>query len=419
MPTIMEIGEVQGLLTILPESTACRAEGIAFFALALGTLALCALQGRTGSPAGPGTWVLAAGAIAMPFRFYRLLPYAGMILAGVALKGLGALARGRPDGAAAETRPVWRRALAAGVCVLVLAPAVWYAARDPRFQFGLGVAPRMFPEGAARFIQRADVRGPIYNDINFGHYLLWSLFPRHKVFIHLGFWNSVADDRLVARYSDSARDPAIFEALVREYGVELLVLPNRQAKWRFSGMPWPFVAADPRWALVYWDEMASVYARRDGANTWLIAAHEFRATHFAEDLSYLDGLAHDPEAFRAAAAELRRAVSEDRVNVWALFSLAVLLKARGRDLEEALEALEVAQGHGILDATVLGWKAEILARLGRAKAAEAAAREALRMDPANAIARFVLADLRARADDGENAGRVHTDGLDRPWVIGP
>jgi len=420
MPTIGQIGEVQGLLMFLSECTACRAEGIAFFALALGTLGLCALQARSGGPVGPGTWVLAAGAIAMPLRFYRLLPYAAVILAAVALKGLGALARARPRAGFNGDRPLRQRALAVGVCVMVLAPATWLAARDPRFQFGLGVAPRMFPEGAARFILSADARGPFFNDLNLGNYLLWSLFPRHQVFLHAAFWDSVSDDGLVARYLDSVQDPQIFEALVREYRVQILLLPSRPDILGYSTPPWPFVAADRRWALIYWDEVASVYARRGGANAGLIAAHEFRLTHYAPNPTYLLGLAYDADLFQAAAAELRRAVREDPENLAASLSLAFLLKARGQDLEEALGALEVAERGGIRPAKVLVWKAEILARLGRGAAAEAAAKEALRLDPADVTAHSVLADLKTRSDDRGGAGaKLHADEPDGLRWIGP
>jgi hypothetical protein len=412
MPTVRQIEEVQGLLTVLRGCTACRAEAIALFVLAVGTLVVCALRRRSGTAVGPGTWGLAAGAIAMPIAFYRLLPYAGMILAAVALKGLGVLAAARPGEAAAARRPAWRRVLAGGVCVVLLALGAFSVARDPRFQFGLGVTPRKFPEGAARFILSANAQGPLLNDLNIGTYLLWSLFPRHRVFAHAAFWDSVSDDRLIARYMASARAPGIFEVLVREYRVQLLVLQNHLPLSRV-------VATDRRWALVYWDEVASVYARRDGANAGLITAHEFRLTEFAANLGYLLVLAQDAGAFQAAAGELRRAVREDRGNAAASLSLAVLLKARGQDLEEALEALEVAQRYGFRHPNALAWKAEILARLGRWPAAAAAARETLRRDPANAAANLVLADLRAWAGESEDAERAPTDGLDGPWVIGP
>ena len=415
MPTIRQINEVQGLLTILRRYAFAHAEAeaIAYLALALGTLAVCALQVRSRRSPGPGTWVLTAGAVAMPLMVYRLLPYAGMILATVALKGLGELWRARPGEAVMGSRPGEAARIGAGVCALLLVLAAICVARDPWFHIGLGVTPRVFPEGAARFIVRTNARGPIFNSLDLGNYLLWSLFPRHRVFVHAAFWDSVSDDQLIARYLASAWDPAIFEGLVQEYRFDLLVLPNRPPQW-------PFVATDRRWALIYWDDVASVYARRDGVNAGLIASHELHATHFADDLSYLSGLAYDPDSFQAAAGELRRAVREDGTNLAAGVSLAYLLKARGQDLEEALDVLRVAQRGGFRHPTAIAWKAEILARLGRGAAAEAAARSALRMDPANVTARFVLADLRARAGAGGGAeGEGKAGNPERFWVIGP
>jgi tetratricopeptide (TPR) repeat protein len=372
----------------------CLEEGIAFLVLAGGTLAACALGARAGRGAGPGTWLLAAGAAAAPFAVYRLLPYAGLILAAVALRGLGDLASAAPLGAGPRLRPV----LAQGAAVLLLAFTAFHAAAGWRFPFGLGVAPVTFPEGAARFILRAGAQGPLFNSLDLGSYLLWALYPRHRVFIHSAIWDSLSDDGLVARTLRSARDPAAFDALAREYRIELLVLPNRYASWGF-------VAADPRWALIYWDEVASVYARREGANADLIAAREFRETRYSPDLSYLLGAAQDPGRSAAAAGELRRAAREDPENLAARLSLAFLLKARGEDLAEALAAVEAAERRGLRGATLLTWKAEILTGLGRAGEAEAAAQEALRVDPEARTARLVLAGLRARAGDREGAAR--------------
>jgi predicted Zn-dependent protease len=81
------------------------------------------------------------------------------------------------------------------------------------------------------------------------------------------------------------------------------------------------------------------------------------------------------------------------------------LKTRGQDLAEALAAVEAAERRGLRGATLLTWKAEILAGLGRAGEAETAAREALRVDPEARTARLVLAGLRARAGDGQGAAR--------------
>jgi len=293
------------------------------------------------------------------------------------------------------------------VTIFLVAFPTYMVLRDSRIPFGLGVTPNLFPEGAARFILAADARGPIFNELFLGGYLLWALHPRHQLFVHPNFWHSAFDDRLVARIFRAEQDPATFDALTHEYRIELLVLPN-------GGPGWGFVAADPRWALLAWDRVASVYARRGGANAALIAAHEDRLTHYAADLSYLLPLAQDPARFAAAAAELRRAVREDPANQAAALSLAFLLKARGQDLPEALAAVEAAERQGLRDATLLTWKAELLAALGRPAEAEAAAHAALRLDARARAPHLVLADLRARAGDRAGAAEILRALLARP-----
>ncbi len=398
MPAVWEIDELHGLVAILRVCTGCLEEGIAFLVLALGTLALCAYRGRAGGRVGPGTWLLAIGAAVVPLLVYRFLPYAGLVLAAVALRELGDRRDPVPGVSRGASHAVGGPGATPGVAALLLAVAVFMGVRGSRFPFGLGVATDIFPQGAATFILRADAQGPLLNSFELGSYLLWALFPKRQVFIHTDVWHSVSDDRFIARFFRSARDPATFEALVAEYGIELLVLENRLPSWRF-------VAADPRWALTYWDQVASVYARRGGANAPLIATREFRVTRYSEDLRYLWDVARDPERFSIGVGELRRAVREEPQNRATRVSLAFLLLARGQELEEALPHVQVAQRLGQRSARVLSLKAGILLGMGRAAEAEAVAREPIRIEPGAWGARLLLADLRARAGDREDAAR--------------
>ncbi len=406
-PTLAEIEEVQGLITNIRGGTAGLQEGIALLVLGLGAIVVCLWRRAAGQWVGPGTWSLVALALGAPFVVYRFLPYAGLMLSAVALQALGALAAAGPEGTEAEPHLGGSPRPVTGVAVLLLGLTVFQGVRGSAVPFGLGVAPNLFPEGAARFIVATDARGPLFNSADFGGYLLYALYPRHRVFMHSDYQNSIASDQLVQRFYQSEKDPGAFDALVREYRIELLVLQNNLPSWGF-------VASDPRWALIYWEQVASVYARRGGANAALIAAHEFRVTRYAADLSYLLRAAQDPGLFATGAAELRRAAAEDPENMAARLSLAFLLKARGQDLPEALAAVEAAEGRGLRDATLLTWKAEILAGLGREGDAEAAAHEALRANPAARAARLVLADLRARAGDPAGAARILRDLLNMP-----
>jgi hypothetical protein len=397
MPTISQLEEFQKLPVAMSLCTWCLEEGIAFVVLSLAALAVCLVRMKRGGAVGPGSWALVLGSGAVPFvLYYRLLPYCALILAAVAMQGIGALSQAQPEDPGRRSDLLARPAATASLAVFLLAFLTYMLLREGRLPFGLGVTPNLFPEGAARFIQTADARGPLFNDLAFGGYLLWSLFPRHRVFIHSDYWHSASDDQLIARLFRSEQDPATFGALMAQYQIELIVIPNKEAAWQF-------LAADPRWALLYWDQVASVYARRGGANAALIAAAELRLTRYAPDLSYLLPVAQDPTRFPAAAAELRRLVAEDPANRAARLSLAFLLKAAGQALPEALAQVEAVQRQGLQHATLLTWRAELLARLGRPAEAEAAARAALRLTPTARAARLVLADLRAQAGDRAEA----------------
>ena len=113
--------------------------------------------------------------------------------------------------------------------------------------------------------------------------------------------------------------------------------------------------------------------------------------------------AHDPFVFTAGPDPwvIRAWLAE--VLLYGVYRLAgpavlILLKAAlfTGALALLLAAVEAAQQGGLRDATLLAWKAAILAGLGRPTEAEAVAR----------AARLVLADLRAQAGDRAEAIRL-------------
>jgi hypothetical protein len=109
-----------------------------------------------------------------------------------------------------------------------------------------------FPVGAADFIEKQEAVGPIFNDYNWGGYLIWKLYPSRRVFI---------DGR-----ADVYGDGFIFEYL-RTYGGErgwrntldrfeiqtVLVQPNSALT--------NLLREDKGWRKVFEDEQAVVFAR--------------------------------------------------------------------------------------------------------------------------------------------------------------
>jgi hypothetical protein len=180
---------------------------------------------------------LAFGAVAM----MRLSYYAAFVLVLVApeLRTLASrLPRARVLAAAAATL------LVAGLAVHVLPR---WAETNP---WTTTLSPGLFPVTEARVLARAGVHGRIYNDADWGGYLLYTLYPGSTVLSdgRITFAPDVAellkaDDRVAQR-------PAVAEAALQRYGVDLLV--------RRRGV----FPETPAWELLLRGPTADVWSRR-------------------------------------------------------------------------------------------------------------------------------------------------------------
>jgi hypothetical protein len=128
---------------------------------------------------------------------------------------------------------------------------------------GFGFEPRHFPEGAVAWIERQQPRGQMWNFSPFGGYLALRLHPDRLVFMDGRNENARSTD-LVLRADASNRDPAVFETLVAEYGMQYAIVEAREGS--SFGLP---LARSPRWRMVHLDDLAAVYVRVDGPNAEL------------------------------------------------------------------------------------------------------------------------------------------------------
>ncbi len=110
-----------------------------------------------------------------------------------------------------------------------------------------------FPVGAVDFIRRAGLSGPMFNEYEWGGYLIWAL-PEQKVFIDgradVFDWTGVL--REYGRWVGIQEDPNI---LLEKYGIQFCLL--RKSARMASVMPYL-----PGWEKVYADEKSVIFARR-------------------------------------------------------------------------------------------------------------------------------------------------------------
>ena len=164
-----------------------------------------------------------------------------------------------------------RRALA-----LVLLPALlaagWFVAsnglyrrNDEMHEFGLGTIPMYFPVRAAAFMKEQNLPRPLFNDWTSGGYLTWAQPIPGGVFIDGR--GEVYDVPFLKTYMRQVQRPDEWQGEMDRRGIQTACLfhwwPNHQALVQF-------LARDPRWAVVYFDE-TSVIAVRRGGNADVIA----------------------------------------------------------------------------------------------------------------------------------------------------
>jgi hypothetical protein len=114
-----------------------------------------------------------------------------------------------------------------------------------------------FPEHAAEFVESRPLSGPLYNDFNWGGYLIWRL-PEFQVSMD-GRTNLHGDRRFARSYAtwsgmrDWATDPEL-----------------SQAKIVIGSVNFPLTSLlrfDPRFRLVYEDRLAVVFVANTSTQT--------------------------------------------------------------------------------------------------------------------------------------------------------
>jgi len=189
--------------------------------------------------------------------------------------------------------------------------------------FGWGENIDWLPETAARFVEQRQLTGEMFNDFDFGGYLIWRFFPARKVFV---------DGRIPAypehffHEIQGALNPGDWPRLMRAYGVDYAVVQRR-----YEGLGALF--EDIGWRLVHLDGTAYVYVRPGSENDILTRADRF----------YLLAATDTAGTLQEKATRWPQRVSEElsRVHLSGLFSAAEMasfaqaaLTAGNRELAE-------------------------------------------------------------------------------------
>lgn len=145
---------------------------------------------------------------------------------------------------------------------------------------------QIYPEAAITFVERSGLQGRMFNDYEYGGYLLWRLAPRIRVFIDgRGIDEEVFDHYNKIRFASSLRvdGRAEFEALLDRYGIDFVMQPIYDGYGNVQPLMKELLN-HPGWTPIYLDKMVYILVRDTPGNREVLARHAIAKDEFKNRL---------------------------------------------------------------------------------------------------------------------------------------
>ena len=128
----------------------------------------------------------------------------------------------------------------------------------------LGILPHS--QDVAKFIEKEKLSGPIFNNANIGSYLIFYLSPEYKVFVD-NRWEAYPEDFMTKNL-----DEKYWHELEHKYHFNTIVVSPEHSPW--MGRFLVHRLMDPSWALIFFNDKAIIFVKRNIQNTKLIKSEE-------------------------------------------------------------------------------------------------------------------------------------------------
>jgi hypothetical protein len=270
------------------------------------------------------------------FTTQRFLGYAALTLAPFAARDVGALVS-RWAWPAALHAPARRALLASVLCVTLVTPSLL----DPTMGLSYGWRHYPYPERACDWIESHGVRGRMFNAFSFGGYVLWRFYPDPGRLPFMDI-HQAGTKQIRYLYAWALQDSTAWRTLDHRYRFDYLLLARPLA-----GKPdvADFLDADSTWALVFADDAAALWLRRDGSCGALARSYAYRfVPGGTRAVGALGDLAANDSTLRAPMrAEFERAIASSPWNTRARSLAGNLALLEGRFADARTEFGEAAR----------------------------------------------------------------------------
>jgi hypothetical protein len=206
--------------------------------------------------------------------------------------------------------PPWPRAALVSLACVAACAWDWTHNVGP---LGYGFDMSRAPVHACDWIEAHGVRGRGFNRFSFGGYMLWRFWPDRTRLPFMDIHPEDSTPHLRDLYHRATTVPGGWDDLVRELQPDYALMSRRD-----SDRPnvLDAIDADPAWALVFVDDVAALYLRREGALRNLASARGYETLGGSQrgTAARLERAAGDAEYRGHMRTELARQAEESPDN---------------------------------------------------------------------------------------------------------
>lgn len=139
---------------------------------------------------------------------------------------------------------------------------------------------------AIDFFKEQDLQGPIFNDADFGSYVIYNLYPKEKVFVDNRFADAYSSSFFANTYLSMMQNDEFWKKKLEEYNFNVIFF------YQYDGGPYTrdFLwrrMRDPEWSLIYADNYSLIFVRNIKENKEVIKKFEINRDNVGERLDYL------------------------------------------------------------------------------------------------------------------------------------
>lgn len=157
-----------------------------------------------------------------------------------------------------------------------------------------------YPIQAASFITKNKLPGHIFNDFTYGSYLLSKLYPQQKVFIDVRVDVYITKELpdLYKLYNNAKQIPTkqfntVLNNFFDKYQINYVLIRTQKdtVQWKIYNT----LQTDPRWKLIFWDDVSVIFIRNSTKNNSIIRRFGASVSTPFLDTPYQEG--KDTQAF--------------------------------------------------------------------------------------------------------------------------